>query len=345
MLKRLMTVAIISLFFANLAVPVAKAAGTFPVDQFPYTEMQVQVMPEFDYPENWPKDQPSLLVGYYGTFENKTGSDYSGDIEFPVPLKDKNFEVYLVAEFPAEDEPEVQRPFEIDKEKNVLTWKPTKPIKKGEKYSFVVEYYTNPYKSGSKEFAFDYTNPSEIKKLDIIMYVPLNAKNFKIDPKPTVTEDSEFGEKVHVYQYSDVKKGNNIKISVAYDKKDNESTLSLLSKKNPPKDENHSGVTATEQVTNGDNKNAAKDRPIIGMGGASVIGVSIIVAGIFVFLGFKANAGSSKQPSPKNKKAQHNVAPKTGKKDSTDHKKKLRTLLMNGQINEETYEKEMKKLG
>jgi hypothetical protein len=349
MLKKLVAFVIISLLFMNFAIPGAKAADSFVVDQFPYKEMQIQVMPEFDYPEKWPEDQPSLLVGYYGTFTNKTGKDFNGEIEFPVPANDKNFEMYLLAEFPSEDEPEIQRPFEVNKEKGVITWKPSKAIAKDKTYRFVVEYYINPFEvvDGKKKFAFNYTYPTDIEKLDIIMYSPLEAKEFKIDPVATSTSESDYGEKLHFYQYTNVKKGESVKLNVSYEKKDNKSTLSAISAKQPPKDDTHTGVdgkTATDQVLNGEKA----EQPIIGVAGASIIGVSIIIAALFVFFGLKGNVLSAKQPSANtNKKGNKKVTPQASKasnKDLTEEKKKLRAQLLNGKIDEETYERELKNL-
>ncbi|MGJ7921328.1 hypothetical protein [Neobacillus sp. LXY-4] len=356
MLKKLAAVVAIWVLFANFALPNVKAAESFPVDQFPYKEMQIQVMPEFDYPEKWPEDQPSLLVGYYGTFTNKTGKDFNGEIEFPAPVNDKNFEVYLVAEFPSDDEPEIQRPFEVNKDKGVVTWKPSKAIKNDKTYRFVIEYYTNPFEvTDSKKFTFNYVNPVETEKLDIIMYSPVKAEDFKIDPAAANTSESEYGEKLYYYQYTNVKKNEPINLNVSYVKKDNKSTLSVLSEQAPPNDENHSGVsgdTATDQVLNnsGDNSKKTSDQPIIGIGGATVIGISIIIAGVFVFLGLKGNTRNSKPSGTSNKKTQKKTvaeksAPKVTKKDSQDQKKKLRSLLVNGEIDEETYEREIKKLG
>jgi hypothetical protein len=361
MLKKFAALVMVLLVLANSAIPNVNAEGNFPIDQFPYKEMQIQVMPEFDYPENWPKDQPSLLVGYYGTFTNKTGKDFKGEIEFPVPANDKNFEIYLVAEFPADNQPEVQRPFKVNKEKGVVTWAPAEPIKKDKTYRFVVEYYTNPYEDGdAKKFSFNYVNPVDTEKLDIIMFAPFKSENFKIDPAAANTSEDENGIKQYFYQYTNVKKDTAVNLSVSYTKNDNKSTLASLSEQKPPNDDNNSGVTgnsATDQIINGSggsgDSKQKDDRPIIGIGGASVIGISIVIAGLFVFLGLKGNRrNTSSKPNVSNnkKKVQKTVVQKsngqkTGSKDVSEQKKKLRTLLLNGKIDEATYEEEMKKLG
>ncbi|NMD71806.1 hypothetical protein HHO41_16025 [Bacillus sp. DNRA2] len=349
MLKRLASFVITALLIAAF-IPSVSAAGDFPTEKFPYKEMQIQVMPEFDYPENWPKDQPSLLLGYYGTFTNNTGEDFTGEVEFKAPVNDKNFEIYLVAEFPNEKDPEVQRPFEINKDKGVVTWKPAEPIKKGKTYSFVVEFYTSDIQvTDTKKFTFNYVNPADTESLDIIVYAPLKSKDFKIEPTATSTTDSEYAEKLHVYQYTNKKQGEAVNITASYVKEDNTSTLKTVSEQNPPNDENHSGVngqSATDQVLN----NNKSDKPIIGTSGAIIIGISVIIAGVFVFLGLKGNRNNSKPSGPASKKAvkkptRGKSVQKIDKKDLTDHKKKLRAKLINGEIDEETYEKEIEKLG
>lgn len=349
MFKRLASFVITALVLTSF-IPNVNAAEGFPSEKFPYKEMQIQVMPEYDYPEKWPEDQPSLLQGYYGTFTNNTGADYNGEIEFKAPVSDKNFEIYLVAEFPSDKDPEVQRPYEINKDKGVISWKPSKAIKKGETYKFVVEYYSSGIEvTDIKKFIFNYQNPADTEKLDIIIYAPLKSEDFKVEPTAQNTTESEYGEKLHIYQFTNKKQGETVNITASYVKKDNISTLKTISEQNPPNDENHSGVngeTATDQVLN----NGKSEKPIIGTSGAIIIGISVIIAGVFVFLGLKGNRNGSRPVGPGSKKAFKKSAasksvPKVDKKDVTDHKKKLRAKLVNGEIDEETYEKEIEKLG
>jgi hypothetical protein len=321
----------------------AYAEEVFEAEKFPYTEMQIQLMPEFDYPDNWPKDEASLLVGYYGTIVNESGKDFSGSLEFPMPVKDRNFSVYLIAEFPEDNKPEVQRPFKINKEKGTVTWEPGTPIKAKASYNFVIEYYANPFEAeeANKKFNFEYTPTSDIEKLDVIIYNPLNSKEFTLDPKPASTTKSEYGQELNHYQYTKVKKGKAINYSVSYKKDGNESSLSVISKMNPPNDEEHSG-TATDQVA----KNTAdsKERPIIDATGASIIGISIVIAGGLVFFGIRGNRrpGAVRKPIKKLVKSPKSAEPKVTA--ITDEKKKLRSMLLNGKIDQKLYEEKMKKL-
>ncbi|NHM32214.1 hypothetical protein [Neobacillus terrae] len=353
MLKRLVVAMVtVAVFLSGIAVNNANAEGAFQPEKFPYKELQIQVMPEFDYPDNWPKDQPSLLVGQYGTIINKSGTDFDGKIEIPVPVKEKSFQVYLVAEFPSQDKPEVQRPYEVDKEKGVVSWKPQKPIKNNESYRFVVEYYSNPIDvKDTKRFSFNFKNYADTDLMDVIFYAPISAKEIQLDPKPQNSSKSEYGEPIYYYSYKNVKKGNSLDYKVSYKKKDNESTLSAIDKKQPPNDSNHSGVkgggTATDQILNNSKsgENSKEKQPFISNAGAVIIGLSLIIAAAFVYFGLTGRNRMNARSQTVSKKKPKTPAPKKQSKlDNENEKKELRKKLLNGKIDQETYEEEMKKL-
>lgn len=344
--KRLLALFLITSFLASFIIPNAYAETTFQPEKFPYTDMQIQIMPEFDYPEGWAKDTPSLLVGQYGTFTNKSGQDFDGKVEITVPANEKGFQAYLVAEFPEDNKPEVQRPFDVDKEKGVISWKPSKAIKNNESYRFVVEYYTSAVDIKDKRsFTYEYSNPTEIGTLDVIFYAPMDAKEITLEPKAPNNTKSEYGEELFYYQYKDVKVGESYKYSFSYQKDGFKSTLDAINEKQPPNDENHTGVngTATDQISGG----SGGDRPLIGIGGAVVIGIAIIIAGVFVYLGLKGKSQSAPKASS-SKATNHHPKKQVVKKEnnsiSVDDKKELRKKLLNGKIDQETYDEEMKKL-
>jgi hypothetical protein len=345
MLKnKLLALFVITSFLSSFIIPKAGAETAFQAEKFPFKEMQVQVMPEFDYPEDWSRDKPSLLVGQYGTITNKSGQDYDGKIEIPVPAMEKGFKAYLVAEFPEENKPEVQRPYDVDKEKGIITWKPAKAIKNNETYKFVIEYYTKSIEvKDNKNFTYELIHHANIEQLEVIFYAPMNAKDIKLDPKPNNNSKSEYGEELYYYQYKDVKAEEGLKYSFSYKKDGTESTMEAINKQQPPKDENHSGVTATDQVVNG-SKSSSK-QPIIGVGGASIIGIAIIIAGLFVYLGLKGNIRESfKNGKPTKKQHKKTTVNKDNKSPNDEEKKELRKKLLTGKIDQEMYDEEMKKL-
>jgi hypothetical protein len=351
--KKLLALFVITSFLTSFIIPNVYAENTFQPEKFPYTDMQIQVMPEFDYPENWPKDTPSLLIGQYGTFTNKSGQDFDGKIEMALPVNEKGFQAYLVAEFPEDNKPEIQRPFDVDKEKGIITWKPSKAIKNNETYRFVVEYYTSSVEvKDNRSFTFEFSNSTEIGTLDVIFYAPMDAKEITLEPKAPNNTKSEYGEELFYYQYKEVKAGESYKYSFSYQKDDFKSTLEAINEKQPPNDENHTSVngngTATDQISGG----SGGDRPLIGLGGAIVIGVALIIAGLFVYLGLKGKSQNAPK-APSSKSMNQHPKKQQGKKEtksistksiSVDDKKELRKKLLTGKIDQETYDEEMKKL-
>ncbi|HJV30606.1 MAG TPA: hypothetical protein VJ558_00325 [Bacillales bacterium] len=345
MLKKLFALFVITIILSNMSIKYANAETPFQAEKFPYKEMQVLVMPEFDYPQNWPKDTPSMLIGQYGTITNNSGQDFDGKIEIPVPANEKDFQISLIAEFPDVNKPEVQRPFEVNKEKGIVTWTPQKPIKKNETYNYVVEYYVNSIEvKDLKSFTYEFKNPADIEKLDVIMYAPMNAKQVQAEPKAQNISKSEYGEDLYYYQYKDMKKGNSLKYAFSYKKENNDSSLSVINKMQPPNDDTHKGANKNSTSNNDNDK-----QPIIGIGGASVIGIAIVIAGIFIFFGIRGSKNTRKTPPTNSTKSNKNQTKKpTAKKENKlaneEEKKELRKKLLNGKIDQETYEEEMKKL-
>lgn len=345
MLKKLSAFFLMITLFSTVSLTYARAETPFQAAQFPYKDMQIQVMPEFDYPDNWPKNTPSLLVGLYGTITNKTGRDYDGKVELPVPSKEKNFQLYLVAEFPETNKPEVQRPYDVDNEKEVVSWKPAAPIKNNQTYRFVIEYYVNSINvKDQKSFTYKFANQSDIETLDVIFYAPMNAQNINLEPNAQNNAKNEYGEELFYYQYKNVKKGNSLNYSFTYKKDDNNSTLTAINNQEKQNKTSKKNGSDTDQAING-----SGERPIITLGGASIIGFAIIVAGMFVFFGLKGGPNSQKGSSKAKRKSKNAASRKQGgkretKTSQTDEKKELRKRLLNGKIDQETYEEEMKKL-
>lgn len=342
--KKLLALFVIASFLSSLYFQRVSAEVPFQAEKFPYQDMQIQVMPEFDYPTNWPKDTPSLLVGEYGTIMNKTGQDYDGNIEVPVPVNDKDFQANLVAEFPDPSKPEVQRPYTIDKQKGVVTFKPQKTIKNNETYKYVIEYYVNSISvKDKKSFTYQFTNPADINQLNVIFYSPMNAKDVQLEPKAQNKTKSDYGEDLYYYQYQNVKKGQNLSYTFSYKKDGTDSTMAAINKLQPPNDSTHAGVKSGNTASNSSSNNS--NSPIIGMGGAIIIGIAIIIAGVFVFLGLKGRkANSSKGGKGNKKQPKKGTAKKESKKANEEEKKELRKKLLTGKIDQETYEEEMKKL-
>lgn len=339
----IITLLIINLTFVFQSV---QAEENFQSEHFPYSEIQIQVMPEFDNPAGWDEEQPSLLVGYYGTLVNKSGNDYDGVLEFPLPLDSTGFELYLVAEFQEENQPEVQLNYEINTEKGVISWKPTKPISKDESYQFVVEYYANPFMiAEQKSFTYSFEAKSVFEKVDILFLAPFNSEDFSINKEAVNISKSEYGEQIYQYEYTNVEPGNVLDFLVTYKKEDNSTTLSEINSGQIPNDETHAGVQEGSFATDQSQQNkSANPHPLIDPIGATIIGVSIIIAGLLVYLGLKKSSNQRSNPEQSVKKKNSQNLEDHTKADKAEKKKQLRQLLIQNKIDQKTYDEEIKKL-
>lgn len=342
MLKKLLALFVLTAFISGLALQNANADTPFQAEKFPYQDMQIQVMPEFDYPANWPSNTPSLLVGLYGTFTNKSGQDYNGKIVVPIPVNDKNFVANLVAEFPDPNKPEVDRPYVIDKKNGTISWTPGSAIKKNATYRYVIEYYTNSIQvKDKKSFTYQFTSQANIDTLDVIYYAPMNATNLTVTPNAQGTSKSDYNEPLYYWEYKNVKPNKTLNYSFSYVKADNTSSLSVINKTQAQ------SKSSTSSNNNTSTASSAKS-PIIGIGGALIIGLSLIIAGAFVFFGLRGRKSTKSPASPMKKTAAKRPEKSSAKKENkllnSEAKKELRKKLLNGKIDQETYEEEMKKL-
>lgn len=333
---RVIKLALMTLIFLFAAVNYWSLETTFAEEapyqpeMFPYQSLLIQLSPEHDYPEEWPENQPSLLVAYYGTMVNKTGQQYNGEIELKAPVNDNNFQIHLLAEFPVSDQPEVERPYRIDKENGVIAWKPVDPIGPDEEYRFVIEYFYNPIQvKETKSFSFQYQVEGGAEVADIIISSPVGAEDISVNQQPTNSMISDFGEEIYHYQYKPLEAGKTLAYEVAYVKADHESTLSKLEKM--PNDVNHTGLAQTEPAS------AASSAPFLNTAGAAIIGVSFIIMGVIIAYGLRGRSIALN--------ASNISAAVSRKKDSDGQEiKQLRRLYLAGEIDEKTYNEQSMRL-
>lgn len=345
MLKKLMALFVITILLSSLGIKNANAATTFQAGQFPYKELQIQVMPEFDAPADWPKNTPAFLVGLYGTITNKSGKDYSGQITVPIPVNDKNFEINVVGEFSNNGNSETNRPYTIDKKNGTISWTPAKPIKNNAAYNYVIEYYTETIAgTNNKSFTYQYTSPASIGTLEVVFYAPMKATNIKLQPAAQYNTKSDYGEGLYYYDYTNVNPGKTLNYSFSYTKPGTTTSLSVINSMQPPKNSTQAGANGSSSTSNSTSKSKA---PVLGVGAALVIGIAVIIAALLIFVGFKGKNSPSKSSSVSKSNKQNSNRPAVKRESDlaiSEEKKELRKKLLNGKIDQETYEEEMKKL-
>ncbi len=294
------------------------------------TELSVKVMPEFTNPQNWDANIPSLLVGYHGTFTNHSDKPYSDEITMKIPTHLSNFQASFVAQFKdLEDTEPTPEEYKVNAEEGTISWVPNKPIAPKENYYFVVEYFSAPIKGVEDHtFTFEFIPNTAIKNLNIEVYAPYKAENFKLDKKPNVQSQS-FGLELYMYEYKNVKQDEVYKFNVSYKKDNIVTTMEALNDMSAPNDDTHSGINQDVAEKN--------DSPVNTENSILIILIIVIVFAFF-FIIFRQKKAVNKQVREKAETPKKIV-------NKEDEIKKLRKMLADGQIDEKTYKERRSKLG
>lgn len=282
--------------------------------------LEIQVMPEFTSPENAPSDQPNVLVGMFGTIVNRGANPFTGDIVLEIP-KGNATQVHLVGEFQDGQSTETTVAHNVDVDKGIISWKPLQPIKPKQSYFFVVEYYNFPFvmENHKRSFEFPVTSSYSINNLQVFVYKPLQAQNFQLSKKHQQVFSNEFGQEIFHFQVGAFTKGTTYSLNVSYEKSDNTTVVEAHTVQAKENVKNQ----ATEEVQT-EPQEASKD--------AWIIAGSIVIFGIFVFLGLRSYRKPVQQTEAK---------PQNSTKEAV---RVLRKQLIQRDITEEEYAENRKKL-
>ncbi|MFN7253316.1 MAG: hypothetical protein ACK4M9_21450 [Anaerobacillus sp.] len=295
------------------------------------TELNIKLMPEFINPEDWDYNIPSLLVGYHGTITNHSEAPYSGEIKISVPTKLPKFNAGFVAQFLNDEDAEpIEEDYTVNVEEGYISWIPQNPIESNESYHFVLEYFSAPIEGVvDRTFTFEFIADTNIDNVNIAVYAPYKAQNFTID-KESDLNSMTFGLEFHMYEHSDVKKGDLYDLTVSYKKEDIVTTMEALNDFSAPDDDAHAGFN--QQGVQQQNDTFLNAENII------MISLSIIIVGAFVFIVLR------KKNEPNSSVKENNVVPKkiVNKEEEI---KKLRKMLTDGLIDEKIYKEKRAKLG
>lgn len=309
----------------------------------PIESAYVEISPEFSEPADWPADQPSVVIFVRVVMDNNTGEDYDGEITVNVPANSGTFSFLGIGEHEKGSENYESTILEdavVDEASNTVTFTPSKPIKDGDTYDFSFSYVYNPmtFDGTTKSFSYSITAPADIEKLSFVIYTPVGATNHDINPETSMVSPFDSGEVAYSYNYGGVKAGDSYTFDIAYDKADLTTTQEASS-------------TEPTSDTSGDSSGGGMSN-----GAAFMISASIIIFGVLVFLGLRgrksngSNAGrtqsshkSSSNSSNSSKSSKSKATMKTIKNDEGE-KKRLRKQLIDGEISQDDYERQMKKL-
>jgi hypothetical protein len=281
-------------------------------------EMYFSVWPEYYTPD--------VMVSQASIFVNQSEEPVGGEIWFQLP---KTVEPMTLTEV---QEGLLPRYFEVvDKgDHQLVRYELTTPLEPGERLSLLLEYaYPRFQEAGQRQIPVELISKYPVEKLVVEIKQPLRSTDFSIIPDAeTKSIDSE-GFDVYQLDYSEVKADQLLEFQISYYKEDNLPSL----------DPEPATAVADEPQRQGMNSTTV---------GLLVIAF-IAVLGITLAFALKSNqtagtpatnkkTGAGKKSSkPKQQKGAAGKEEKT--LEPVDQRKKLRKMLMEGKINEKTYEK------
>lgn len=290
-------------------------------------ELIVQIMPEYITPDGWSEDGPAVLYGQHGLIVNESEEPYEGKFSVKLPLDDPTLTLALVGQVIEEGTLDVE--YSINDKEQKVEWAPSEPLQPGEEYRYAVEYYYAPFTAGEdRAFTFEQVVDKDVDEMNVLFFEPFEAENVQLSKESENVMDM-YGTPVHEYKMTDVKAGEKFELDIAYEKDSDMTTIEAM-EQHAPDDEVHQGMAQGDQ----DNSNGSGT--LISNESAVMISISIIIAGLFVYLGLK-----NKQKTASVSVANPSHA-KAGKLDDKE-KSNLRKQLINGQIDEKTYKDELSK--
>ncbi|ABB15003.1 hypothetical protein [Carboxydothermus hydrogenoformans] len=277
-----------------------------------FKDFTISVLPEYDEPDN-------ILVIYEGTIISS--EPYNGEIRFMVPRKDENIKVGMACEINEAGGHECQ-PFRIiDKgDYQELVWKISKIIQPGKEYKVYLEfYYYGIEGQKNKTINYRFIPVLPIQNLTINVGQPLKATNFKLNPPSNFTGQ---GYNLNTFGYTFSNPNKPISIKISYTKEDPNPSFEK------PKDDSQTANTQAPPATSSAQANSTSSTDWVIL---LLVILFIVFLGVVIFYAFKTQSSS------------HHVRKGKGnsRSDAPAHlvaeKKRIRKLLLEGKISEETY--------
>ncbi|MHB1125816.1 MAG: hypothetical protein ACYC2T_02510 [Bacillota bacterium] len=315
---------IVTLLTGIMALPALAEEESLPMKQLNYS-----IWPEYDTND--------VLVIYSGNLVNNTGKPFSGLITYRMP---KGARVNMVCEL---EKGMVCQKFEIKSQADYdeVVWRTSRTIQPGEEFPVMFEYNYLPMQAaGERNMDVSFMASFPVEQLNVEIKQPLRSTSFTVDPQPQSqgqVDDSLTTEKFNVfnYSYSDVKKDDKLSFNIKYTKEDSE----------PSVDKN--AAAPTTGTPQGDSAGKKVDSTVLVL-------VIAFIALLAVFIFYAMNSNRNQVPASKSRQNQkQKTSPKPGKpvnnglhkskprvtQDSAVQieKKKVRKLLLDGKISEETY--------
>lgn len=287
-------------------------------------ELTIQVLPDYSYhPKAKDPDATPLLVGYHGALKNNSEQPQKGQIEIPLPVKDKNFQIGFVADYSKDLTEMYEIEYELEEKLGIISWETSEEIQPQEIYKFVIEYYTNEINESKDKNTLEYsfTSFSDVGLMNLIFVEPLKTNSFKLEPASETAQKNSYNMNMFLYQVQGMKPGEEKSIKLEYEREDDRTTTEIM--------EEMAGAPE-KKVTAKKNEEKIPTGTVIGViGGITAIAVVLLV----ILL-------------KRRKKVTTRITNDVSSDQNFEIKKaKLRTMLLEGSITEEEYQELLKRLG
>ncbi len=319
--KKLSSLTLLLLTLTLLLIPQpAQAAGS----EMEMKNLDFQIWSEYD--------EPNVLHILTGTLVNTSGKEYSGSVKFNIPKgadgKMDSIKVNMACELINGTEHSCQ-PYELTDKGDYaeLSWKMTQKLAPGQEFPFWLEYYYNPIQGQpDKTIAFTFRPSYKVNQLKLTFKEPLNSTNFKSTPQPASTGKDNKNFNDYYYNFQQLTPDKPVDFKFSYTRSD--TSPSVKKQENP-------------------GANEAKPADPLGTSAwkkPEVLIPSILFVVVLVVFIFYAMNNSNKQSSAERiERIQRQNTSKGARSPVSNNpklakeKKKIRQMLLNGEISEETY--------
>jgi len=309
-----------ALLAAGVLVPLPAQAATAEDGSLEVKEMDLQIWPEYD--------DPRVLAIYTGTLTNSSGKEFNGRVYFNVP---KEIEVRMACELINGGQHSCQ-PYELEDrgDYQVLSWKTTKPIAPGEDYPIWLEYYWNPIQGyPDKTIDLDYVPYYKTGALKLTVKEPLKSTNFKTDPAPASKGQDGEGFASDNFNFTNIGPDKPVTLNISYTRSEKEPSVEPLDPNTGQQGD------ASEPLGTSAWKKPEVIVPVI---------LFVIVLALFIF--YSVNRSQNAPPLDRVNRIHKKYGGKNGNVPDTrreaapkmtKEKKRIRQMLLDGKISEETY--------
>ncbi len=282
----------------------------------------------------WPEyDTPDVLVIYSGAFVNNTGKTFTASDNTLSYYMPKGAKVNMVCET---EKGMVCLRYQVDTSNpdyDKVIWRPSRDIQPGEKFPVMFEYNFNTFTTtGERKFTVPYQTPFDVKNLYVEVKQPLQSSNFQMTPASTFTEKDNQGFANYYLSFADVKAETKQSFDISY----------VRNELKPSVQPNQGSAQVGSE----------------GGGFNSTVLILLIafvgMLGLFLFYAMRTPATvavgkGGRTPRAERTKATASKASGSAKPHgktqsqpasaANDEKRKLRKLLLDGKISEDTYRK------